>query len=215
MQESTALPYSPPSPAFRRAPLSLIQDFALVVYCVLTVWAHSQEVLDGRFVSVGFLAEQSFLVVLFLTRRQPMVTSARPLDWVVAIGGWLSLAMRPVGSESAGLELGGAVLQLVGLSCTLVAFSYMGRSFGIVAANRGLKVNGPYRIVRHPIYFAHAITITGFLLANPSMLNLGLFVLIGVCQLLRINAEERVLNASSDYGSYAERVRWRLVPWVY
>ena len=84
-----------------------------------------------------------------------------------------------------------------------------------IAANRGLKVNGPYRLVRHPIYFAHFLTLGGFVVANMSALNVGLAAAVLVCQLLRMSAEERVLESSAEYATYRRQVRWRLIPGVY
>ena len=117
-------------------------------------------------------------------------------------------------SEGA-TALAGSVVQIAGLTMTCVGFVYLGRSFGVVAANRGLKTAGPYRLVRHPIYFSHTVTSAGFCLANPSALNLGLFALTLACQLLRIRAEERVLSATAAYSAYRAEVRWRLIPGVY
>src|SRR5690606_31112435 len=135
--------------------------------------------------------------------------------WLVAGGGWLPLLMRPV-SNSSGIEATvGSGMQAVGLGLTVVGFVYLGRSFGVVAADRGLKVGGPYRVVRHPIYAAHLFTLVGFLIANPSEWNIALGAIVTVCQLLRLRAEERVLTETGDYDGYRARVRWRLVPFIY
>ncbi|MGE5597403.1 MAG: methyltransferase family protein [Hyphomicrobiales bacterium] len=200
--------------AFR--PLSVIlQDAALVGFCVLSAIAHLSQLADGHLLSSAFLAEQILLAVLFLVRRRPAVTSSRPFDWIVAIGSWLPIAMRPAESSVSALLVAGACVQFVGLALTIVGFLYLGRSFGIVAANRGLKVNGPYRVVRHPIYFSHGLTQVGFLLANPSWLNLAIFALVSLCQVFRMSAEERILTESADYALYQKRVRWRVLPGLY
>jgi len=46
-------------------------------------------------------------------------------------------------------------------------------------------------------------------------LNAGLYGLELVLQVLRIQAEERVLGADPSYRSFAEQVRYRLVPGIY
>ena len=56
---------------------------------------------------------------------------------------------------------------LIGLYVQISAKVILGRSFGLIAANRGIKVAGPYRIVRHPIYAGYTIIHVGFLLALP------------------------------------------------
>jgi protein-S-isoprenylcysteine O-methyltransferase Ste14 len=195
--------------------LALGQDVLLLSVAAFFLVLHVMRLMDGHLTSIPFALEQMILVVLFLTRRRSQATSTRPLDWVVAIGGWLTLAMRPHDSGAASLAVAGTAIQLAGLALACIAFSFLGRSFGVVAANRGLKVNGPYRIVRHPVYFAHFVTSTGFVIANFSPLNILILGAVAFCQVMRIRAEERVLTESGDYAVYAARVRWRLIPGLY
>ncbi|MGH2610434.1 MAG: methyltransferase family protein, partial [Tepidiformaceae bacterium] len=147
--------------------------------------------------------------------RRSIATSTRPFDWIIAAGGWLSLLARPADAPNDWAASMGIGLQTVGLVLTIIGFAYLGRSFGVVAANRGLKVGGPYRFVRHPIYLSHTLTTTGFVLANFSPWNVAVLVLLTGCQVLRMRAEERVLTESGPYAEYAARVRWRLVPGLY
>ena len=194
----------------------MAQDAALVVVTALFFYVHVTHVIESRsLTNVFFAIEQGLLVGMFLTRRRSQYTSTRPQDWLVAtIGGWGVLLLRP--HESGGsMEVLGAGVQLVGLSLVIVSFSTLGKSFGVVAANRGLKVGGPYKLVRHPIYFSHAITAIGFVIANFWWPNVVILVVVTGFQLLRISAEERVLVATSDYETYKEKVRWRLVPGLY
>lgn len=201
--------------AWRRR-LSLAQDASLVCVSALFFYVHATHAVEARSIAnVFFALEQGLLIGMFLTRRRTDTTSTRPWDWFVAtIGGWLPLAMRP--QEAGGsLEAFGTGLQVAGLSCVIIGFATLGKSFGVVAANRGLKVGGPYRFVRHPIYMAHSITLIGFCLANLWWYNSAILVTVTVFQVLRIQAEERVLAATSDYESYRRAVRWRLVPGLY
>ena len=202
------------SPWSRR--LSYVQDASLVCISALFFYVHAIHAVESRTIAnVFFAGEQGLLVGMFLTRRRSEYTSTRPADWIVAtVGGWLPLLMRPheIGGSAEGI---GIIVQMVGLSLVLVSFSSLGRSFGVVAANRGLKVGGSYRLVRHPIYFCHTITLIGFVMANFWWLNISLFVLISVFQVLRIQAEERVLMQTTDYASYRREVRWRFVPGLY
>ena len=48
----------------------------------------------------------------------------------------------------------------------------LGRSFGLMPANRGVVSTGLYRLVRHPIYMGYLITHVGFVAANPTIWNL-------------------------------------------
>ena len=194
----------------------MVQDAMLVLISALFFYIHGHHAYVSHNISnVFFAIEQALLVWMFLTRRRSQATSQRPLDWVVAtLGGWLPLAMRPHESGDF-LQIYGTGIQVLGLACVIVSFSTLGRSFGVVAANRGLKVGGPYRFVRHPIYFSHSITLIGFVIANLWWYNIALIVAITMFQVFRIAAEERVLTETGDYAAYKARVRWRLVPGVY
>ena len=195
---------------------SYLQDASLICVSAAFFYAHATHAVEtGSITNVFFAIEQGLLVGVFLMRRRTDTTSTRPWDWFVAtIGGWLALAMRP--HESGGLlETYGTALQVLGLSCVIVGFATIGKSFGVVAANRGLKVGGPYRFVRHPIYMSHSITLIGLTLANLWWYNAAVLITVTIFQVFRMQAEERVLAATSDYDAYRGRVRWRLLPGVY
>lgn len=202
-------------PGWRRR-LSIAQDGVLIVVSALFFYAHARHAITaGSATSIFFGTEQALLVGIFLFRRRPLATSTRPLDWcVAAIGGWGSLAMRPHDAGGAA-EAFGIALQCTGLAMVSYCFLTLGKSFGVVAANRGLKVHGPYRIVRHPIYLSHTVTLAGFVVANWAGVNVAIFATVCAFQLLRIRAEERVLSDTSDYGAYRENVRFRIFPGIY
>jgi len=196
--------------------MAYLQDALLICITALFVYTHGSHALEEKSAtSLLFALDQAILVGLFLTRRRTNTTSTRVSDWIVAaIGGWITLAIRP--HETGGLwaEIGTGV-QVVGVTLLIVALSSLGRSFGVVAANRGLKTGGAYRLVRHPIYLAHAIIAAGFIMGNFWWVNIAIFATAITFQVLRIRAEERVLSESSDYASYKARVRWRLVPGLF
>ena len=206
---------SPASAGWKRR-LSYLQDAALICVSALFLYAHGTHALaTGRATNIFFALEQALLVGMFLTRRRTNTTSQRPWDWfTAAVGGWLALSMRP--QEIGGsIETVGVVLQCAGLFLVIICFLTIGKSFGVVAANRGLKVHGPYRVVRHPIYFSHSLTQLGFVVANPWWPNFVIFAIVLVFQVLRMQAEERVLTGTSDYATYKSQVRWRILPGVH
>lgn len=210
--ETPALP-TRPSPWLRR--ISLLQDALLIVVSFAFAYIQAPRALSGHPVNIGFFCDQLLLAFMFLLRRRSRSTSARPLDWVFAAGGWLTMATRP-GEAGPTAEVVGGSIQVVGLCLTAIGFLYLGRSFGVVAADRGVKIHGPYRFVRHPIYFAHLVTYIGVMIANPVPWNYAICALTLACQVWRMAAEERHLSSrSEDYREYRSRVRWRLVPGVY
>jgi protein-S-isoprenylcysteine O-methyltransferase Ste14 len=106
----------------------------------------------------------------------------------------------------------GSAIQLVGGLLVLAATLRLGRSFGIVAANRGIQTRGLYRVVRHPIYAAYVLAFGGFVLAHPTLINAGILMGWLVVQVLRVRAEERLLMQDTRYVAYAAQVRYRLIP---
>ena len=91
----------------------------------------------------------------------------------------------------------------------------LNRSFGIVAANRGVKTGGPYAYVRHPMYLGYFLSQAAILIMNFSAWNILVLSIWATSQVLRIHAEERVLLRDPSYSAHATRVPYRLVPWIY
>lgn len=162
------------------------------------------------------LVSESMVVLFILLRRPTDTISRRGWDWVVGMAGTLLplLAIAPQGEALAphriveALMIGGFVLQIW-------AKLTLRRSFGVVAANRGVKASGPYRLVRHPMYAGYALTHIGFLLAGPNLWNLSVYAATVALQVRRILAEERVLGLDPAYRALARKTRFRLVPLVF
>jgi protein-S-isoprenylcysteine O-methyltransferase Ste14 len=159
------------------------------------------------------MAMETIVAVLFLTRREAMETSREPIAWAATIvGAFGPMLMRPV---SAGGGTAGFLLQLGGAAFVCVSLAFLGRSFGLVAANRGIVAQGPYRLVRHPTYLGYLIVQIGYVAENPSLRNGTIVLCATLAQLVRIRYEERVLSHDAAYDAYRSRVRFRLIPYVY
>jgi protein-S-isoprenylcysteine O-methyltransferase Ste14 len=104
---------------------------------------------------------------------------------------------------------------LTGLLFQVIAKLTIRFSFGMAPANRGLKVTGPYRIVRHPIYAAYLIGQLGFFLLNPSLYNAAVYGVGLGLQILRITAEERVLAHDEGFAGFRAATPYRLIPGIY
>ena len=154
------------------------------------------------------------IVLLFMLARRPTGDiSLRPMDWVWALTATLApLLLLPVPPLAPNAGLG---LVFVGMAFSLSAKLVLRRSFGIVAANRGVKIGGPYRLVRHPMYAGYVIGPLGTLLLLPHIWNWVLFLFAWTAMAMRIAAEERVLAGDPHYAKYMSEVRWRLVPGIY
>jgi protein-S-isoprenylcysteine O-methyltransferase Ste14 len=168
-----------------------------------------------RPVGLGATALELLIATLFIMRRSPWVVSRSPLAWLAAaIGTFGMLAARPAYDPLGSFELLYGGLQVAGVLLAAYAVISLGRSFGIVAANRGIRTGGPYRFERHPLYSAYILTETGYLLENPSVRNWCLFGVVMAFQAVRIVEEERTLVGDPAYREYCLRVRSRVVPYL-
>jgi protein-S-isoprenylcysteine O-methyltransferase Ste14 len=191
--------------------VTLVSAFAIFAIAHFKSWQSS-----GQLTGLGLVAQETLFATLFLFRRAPRRSSTSVVDWILASGGsFLVLALRPSGHTMFGWRDAFVALQFAGLFLTLISLTTLGRSFGIVAADRGLKTGGPYAVVRHPIYASYMITQCGYVLQNLSLMNVAIIVIDTGCQIGRIRAEERMLRRDPTWASYAQRVRFRLLPGVY
>jgi len=169
-----------------------------------------------RLIGAVFFVQQLWVAGSFLTRRRPGAVSHRPLEWAVAFGGSFGgYLLRPAGLHPAWGVKAGLVLQLLGLAVWAIAFFALGRSFGLVPADRRLVGSGPYSIIRHPLYASYMVTQLGYLLQSVSVWNGAVLVSTFSCQVARALAEERLLLTTGPYAEYRKRVRWRLIPLVW
>ena len=130
--------------------MNLVGAAGAAVFADATLRAYLQ---THRLLGVAFFAEQMWVVIAYLIRRPARTVSRRWGDWVLAFGGTFGgVLFRPVGAHPQWGVSVGLVLQLVGLVICVASFLALGRSFGFVAADRGLVRRGPYAVVRHPIY---------------------------------------------------------------
>jgi protein-S-isoprenylcysteine O-methyltransferase Ste14 len=157
------------------------------------------------------------LPFVYIVLRAPSITlSQTPSDWVFAIlGTTLPLMVKPAGVPPLVPVAACFSLMLAGFSLQVSAKLVLGRAFGIVAANRGVRILGPYRFLRHPIYAGYTLTHVGFLLAAPSLTNALIYTATLTTQVIRIFREERVLMQDAEYRVFSTRIRYRLLPGVF
>jgi protein-S-isoprenylcysteine O-methyltransferase Ste14 len=87
----------------------------------------------------------------------------------------------------------------------------LGRSFGLLAAKRIIKIKGAYSLVRHPIYAGYFAMYVVFLLTNYDPLNLAVILIHCCMQVMRALREETVLLHDMSYQDYCQRVPYRFV----
>lgn len=170
----------------------------------------------GKWTSLLWMISEGMVILLMVFRRESSKVSRRPWDWFVGLGGaFCVLLVRPRGSVPLLPDAIGAAFQVAGTIFELYGKVALGRSFGIVPANRGVVVEGPYCLVRHPIYLGYLVTHLGFLATNWSTYNAAIYVATYFFQVARILSEERVLKESGEYRDYCSRVPYRLIPGLF
>lgn len=144
----------------------------------------------------AWVVVQALLLALYL---------AAPL----AGGAW---ALSP-GMRIAGWTCAGAGLVILGWSALR-----LGRSltpFPRPREHAVLVTDGPYGIVRHPIYSGVVLTCLGISLGTGNVIRLVITALLLVFFDLKSRREEQWLEES--YPAYPDYKRWvrRLIPWLY
>ncbi len=162
-----------------------------------------------------WLTGAAIMAIMSFARFAPR-TSAVNWRTLAATGGMLVLPcfMRPTAMSTGALATTGLIFELFGVVLTQVARVYMGRSFGILPANRGIVSRGPFRSVRHPIYFGWLILSLGYAMSFASERNILLIAMTLPFMVWRIGQEEVHLSADPEYLHYMKQVRYRLWPGV-
>ncbi|KXU94035.1 isoprenylcysteine carboxyl methyltransferase [Caballeronia megalochromosomata] len=191
--------------------------FTATTLSIFLVSAIVQLIKDPSRITLLLFAFTAFLdIVLVLSTRVARERDWGPLSMLMTIcGTFYYLAFRLEPGIHLIPELAAVGLQITGIVIQICAKLTLRRSFGLLPANRGVVVRGPYRILRHPIYFGYLIRDVGFLLPNFGVQNiLVLAVHFGV-QVCRVIREELVLSKDRNYREYMSRVRYRLVVGVF
>ncbi|CAN5531586.1 hypothetical protein BH23CHL2_BH23CHL2_11480 [soil metagenome] len=214
---STAESQSSSRSALRGSLWHIVSTAAPVLLLTIFAVIHIQYWLEtGSFVGLGLAAQESVLIVLFLIRRTPKTSLNTYTAWSAAlIGSYGVLLVQPGGHTLLGATSFFTVLQIFGAALAIVTAVSLGRSFGIVAANRGVKTSGAYGIVRHLIYASYLVGYLGYLLATLSVWNVAIVTVALAFQIQRIHQEESVLMQDPEYQAYAARVPYRLIPGIY
>jgi protein-S-isoprenylcysteine O-methyltransferase Ste14 len=161
------------------------------------------------------IATAEMLSVFFVIIRKSGAMTVTPYAVAIAlIGTAFPLLARPGGLMLVPAALSSA-LMFGGLFIEILAKLALNRSFGLIAANRGVKNRGPYRLVRHPMYLGYFVAQVGFLLSSYSLALLLFYSAAWTAQVLRLLEEERILCRDPAYAAYLKTVSFRVVPGLF
>jgi len=150
--------------------------------------------------------------------------------WLLVVAGW---AGQPLAARSSGppsflsflpaltstvLLIIGFALILAGYLGTLWCYVSLGESWRI-GVNRKERIalvrQGPYRIVRHPIYSCQIVILAGMTCLIPTVLSVLIVTLHLACVIVKALDEERYLEEThaSAYREYAGQTGMLLPRW--
>lgn len=156
------------------------------------------------------------LMGIFSLVRVPPKTVTVTANSIAATAGMmiLPILIRP-GVPSVGLvNQAGTVLEVIGIIFTQLARVYLGRSFGLLPANRGIVSTGPFRLMRHPVYVGWFVLTLGLAFIYPKPSSFLLILATLPFMMWRIMQEEELLRLDPEYRAYCEKVRYRLIPGI-
>ena len=170
----------------------------------------------SRITLLVFAFAEVLTVGLAMFSRVPRERDWKPPSLVVTICAtfyFLAFSIEPgvrlvPEALAAGIQVAGVLLQIY-------AKWSLRRSFGLLPANRGVVVVGPYRVIRHPMYLGYLVTDIGFLAANFGVRNLAIVLVQWALQAVRIVKEEQLLSKDATYRDYMSRVCYRLIRGVF
>jgi protein-S-isoprenylcysteine O-methyltransferase Ste14 len=164
------------------------------------------------------LATFYVLLALLIMTRSPAKAHADGLLPRIAafVGSYLPWTITFFGKTDQALpNLVSTACVLIGTVLMLVTIRHLGRSFSLVPQARSVVQTGPYRWIKHPLYFAEEIVIVGVVLQYLTPVTVIILVLhIGI-QVCRILYEEDLLRRNCPEYCCYEASRWRLIPYVW
>jgi len=188
----------------------------VVLFSLMAVRFGADFLSTGRVTGLLLLVSEMLVVVLTVMRRSAAAVDrsmrARLLTAVSMLGPPLLQPTQVAALLPQSVTIAASV---VGLAVVIAGKMTLGRSFGLMPANRGVVSSGVYRVVRHPIYLGYLITHVAFLLATPSAWNIAALVAADAALLLRAVCEEQTLSRDSQYRAYQQLVRWRVCPGLF
>lgn len=202
------------SSIFLGRPFQVGSNFLLaLIFSLAVIFLAKQYASTGQLSIIFNIIFYSLSVVCVLVRKPATKVDLSFFSWLFTFAGIaLPMLLLPGGAKES---LIGYFVQISGIAISIIGLVSLNRSFGLVAAHRGIVSSGMYRFVRHPLYFSYEISIIGFIINNFNFYNIFLFCVHICCQLQRIKYEENLLSGDGAYRQYAAQTKWRLIPFLY
>lgn len=188
----------------------------IVLFSMMAIRFGADFVKTGRMTGLLLLVSEMLVVMLTVMRRSAATVDrsmrARLLTGLSMLAPAL---LQPAHVAALVPQWLTVAVSIAGLTIVIAGKVTLGRSFGLMPANRGVVSSGVYRIVRHPIYLGYLVTHIAFLAATPSAWNIAALFAADAALLARAVCEEKTLARDERYRTYQQAVRWRVLPGVF
>ena len=138
----------------------------------------------------------AFLILLIIISRAYHGKTSIPIQYIIA----------------------GTIIRTVGYTIKLWALKTNCFLATTICIQKGHKVidTGPYAIVRHPFYTSTILTVSSLPLVYGSIAGLWFSMLFIIHKIIRIGVEESTLLKDLEgYKQYTQKVKYRLLPYIY
>lgn len=208
----------------RAKAIDLIWASPAIAYGCWVIWTIAAAALHGDAPAIVLASLVASLVLAALSvgvtivRLPPKKIVRGLMPRYAAIAGSISpmvLAELPFGDVGFPILIAGLSLILAGTAGAIWAVAFLGRSYAIMPEARRLVTHGPYRFLRHPLYFFEMLAVFGVVIQRVQPWAALVFLAEITLILVRIGYEERALSdAFPNYAAYAAN-RPRIVPGIY
>ncbi len=138
---------------------------------------------------------------------------------LVAIVTGLMVCVGWVELETGWWIVPGGLLAMLGVGGIFYCGNHLGRFWtvgAIVQTEHQVIDNGPYAVVRHPIYASVLLFFFGYTLVFPAWWMIGIALILLSIYVYWIMVEDNFLAENlPGYEAYREKVRYRLVPMIW
>jgi protein-S-isoprenylcysteine O-methyltransferase Ste14 len=171
----------------------------------------------GALTATLTVAVNTLFVAAYLRRGPAATSDDGSTAWAVALAATVAPFAVPLlasGLVGATRSMLAAFVLASGLACMIWSLHALGSNFSLIPQARSVAADGPYRWVRHPVYTAEIIAVTGMCLAAGGLAPWTVLVALVTLQTMRARREEALLlRMLPGYAEYRRRTPM-LVPWL-
>ncbi len=174
------------------------------------VWKLDPKLLERRLLTREKVGEQKIIILV-----RVLLVFSLCLSGLDCRFGWSRAFLGPVPLWLTVLSLA-VVLGCWLLMVWVISVNRFAASVIQIEAGQAVVSTGPYRIVRHPMYFVMIVMFLFIPLALGSYFALPAFAVLIPLLVLRLLNEEKVLGRElPGYAEYCLRTRFHLIPFVW